>query len=322
MAEDVYWEGVRRGMAQPTVSIIEDIAAQQGLSVETLHASSIITKVKLDDLNIDRDYQREPTQRLVDDIADNYDEVSAEALLIADRGERPEGGEVKGGLHIVNGQHRALGARKKGETEVWARVLDLRSAKDPAAIEAMFRLRTNKRMGDKPLERFKAQVRSGFPESLAIVKILTEFNTVINETPNGETGINAVSTIERIYRVDEAGGLLREVLEVLRDAWREVGGKRASAAMLAATAWFIVKHSDESDRDRLVEKLKDLGEPAIDRRSRAIQATMAGTTWLNYYRAIVDFYNEKLPEKSRLEWRTSGSSSFRGGTGQWGRGES
>src|SRR5256885_6899745 len=105
-------------MAQSTEVRLDEIAASQGYSIEQIHASSSIEKVPISELQVDRSYQREPTQALVDDIAENWDEVSSELLLVSDRG-------LGRGKYVVNGQHRTLGARKRGLADVWARVIDL-----------------------------------------------------------------------------------------------------------------------------------------------------------------------------------------------------
>lgn len=290
--------------------------AGEAVDVEALHAASTIERVRLTELKIDRSYQRDPSQRMVDDIASNWDEVASELLLVSQRGEREDPRES--GMFIVNGQHRSLGARKKGLEDVWARIIDLTEFEDPAAVEATFRLRTNVRMGDKPLERFKAQVRAGSEESLAIVAILAKFDTEINEAPNLEYGINAVSGVEKLYRVDE-GKLLTETLQLIKDTFGHISGKTSSAAMLVGTAWFVLKHSEETSRDRIVERLNAAGTAAIERRARTAQATMGGTLWMNVYRAEVDFYNERLHDNNKLEWRLKGASSFKGASASWGK---
>lgn len=269
-----------------------------------MHAASKILQVPLDKIHVDRSYQRDLSMRLVDQIADNWDEVASELTLISDRGERPE----HGGLFIVNGQHRTAAAKKLQRKKIWARLIDLSAEEDPAAIEASLRLKTNVRLGDRPLERFKAQIRSGDEESLAIQKLLARFDTEINMVPVVDSGINAISTVEMLFRVDN-GGLLGETLQVLKNAYPIVGGKHAAAALMKGVAWFIVKH-DPATIDRMTEKLSDLGQQALDRKARTIQATMGGSLWMNYYRAMIETYNEKLSQKQRLDWQMRGVGRF------------
>lgn len=276
--------------------------------VEDMHAASKIVQVPLDNIQVDRSYQRDLSMRLVDEIADNWDEVASELTLVSDRGQRPEKGEVKGGLFIVNGQHRTAAARKLQKKKIWARLIDLSAEKDPAAIEASLRLKTNVRMGDRPLERFKAQIRAGDEQSLAIQKLLKRYDTEINFVPQMESGINAISTVEFLYQVDN-GGLLAETLDAIKEAYEVVGGRNTSAALMKALAWFIFKHGD-ANRSRVVEQLHDIGYAATDRKARTIQASMGGSLWMNYYRAIIESYNDRLAAKSKLQWQLRGAGRF------------
>jgi hypothetical protein len=277
--------------------------------VDDIHAASKIEEVDLSKLQVDYEYQRDPSEKLVDQIADNWDVVASELILVSNRGVRPVGGEVRGGLFIVNGQHRSKAAQKKGLGKIWARVIDLRKVEDPGAIEAGFRLKTNVKLSDRPLERFKAQLRAGNEESLAIKKILEGFNTEINTQPNNDVGINCVSTIEGIYRLDD-GALLKDTLEIVQESWKEVSGKRSGANLLKGLCWFIEKHSEESDRTRFVAKLQGIGLAALESRARTTSLSMGGTLWMNYYRSMVELYNEQLSQKRRLSWMLRGAQSL------------
>jgi hypothetical protein len=276
------------------------------ISTKELHANSKIEEVVLSRLQVDYTYQRDPSEALVDSIAEDWDTVASELILVSDRGARNGQEEVKGGLFIVNGQHRTKAAAKLGHKTIHARVIDLKKVTDPGEVEAGFRLKTNVRLGDRPLERFKAQVRAGDEESLAIVELLTHYGTEINSQPQQEIGINCVATIEALYRIDD-GSLLGDTLDVIKTTWGYAGGKFSHAAMLKGIAWFIEKHADDSDRDRLVGKMKGVGMAPLESRARTIGLTMGGSLWVNYYRALVDLYNEQLREKNRLQWMLRGS---------------
>lgn len=282
---------------------------------ENFHENSLIREVHLSDIKIDRSYQREPSQKLVDEIAANWNLVASELVLVSDRGAgRESQWKEEGRFYLVNGQHRTLAARKLNHETIWARVVDLSKETDPGAVEADFRLLLNVKLGDKSLERFKAQVRAGDEDSINIVKLLARFDTEINVSPNPESGINCIAAIESIYAPDK-GGLLAETLEVIKDAYGGFYGRAVSAATFKGIAWFILKHADTTDRDRLVDKLKIAGTEALHRKSVTMQSTMGGSLWMNYYRTLVEFYNERLVDKNRLEWqlRGAGSTFVKGG---------
>lgn len=270
-------------------------------------AASKVGKVNINGVKIDRSYQRVPSPQLVDRIADDWDVIGSELILVSDRGERPEGSEVDGGLYLVNGQHRSLAAKKLGIKQLDARIINLHDHPDPASVEAKYRLVLNVGLSDRATERFKAQIRSGNEESVAIVRILATCGTEIAFDPTADYGLKAVSTLETIYRADGFGNLLRETLELIQDSFGGYGGKAGSSAMLKGAAWFIVSHFEVIDRNRLVKKLSEVGAAALDRRARTFQGTLAGSLWFNYYRAMVDIWNDHLAEKQRLEWVSRGA---------------
>lgn len=267
---------------------------------------SQIKEVYVTSVRSDKTYQRDLSISMVDDIVENWDEVASELLLISNRGKRPESSEIEGGLWIINGQHRTAAAQKKGIKKLWARVIDLSDVEDPVKVEAALRIKTNVRLGDRPAERFKAQLAAGDTESLHIVRILERFDTEINMVPLVDQGVNAVSSVEQIYRIDH-GALLNETLEVVRDSFGQVGGKAASSNILKAVAWFIQRHEGEVDRERLIRQIRSIGLAALEQRARVNKATMGGSLWLNYYREMLGLYNDRLHDKNKLEMRTRGS---------------
>lgn len=288
-------------MATVTVDVIH--------SAEELVRNAKEIEVQLDKLRSDFSYQRDVKEELVDEIANNYNVLAQELPLVADRGPRSADGDVQGGLWIINGQHRCKAAQKKGMKTILARVIDLRKVEDPAALEAEYRLMTNKRAGDNAQERFKAQLRAGDPESLDIVKIAKNAGTEINLSPNPDHGINCVSTVEKIYRLDQ-GVLLKETLSFVADVWGDIGGRNATAGVLKSICWFIEKHSEETNKDRLVERLKSLGYAAWESRSRTTALSMGGAMWVNFYRTLVALYNEGQKDKDRLQWKMRGSAAL------------
>lgn len=267
------------------------------------HARSKILQVSIADVKVDSSYQRTVSDTLVDDIAGEWDEVASELVLYSDRGTRDP--EELGGLWIINGQHRTAAAQKLGHKKIWARIVDLSDVEDPGAVEADLRLKTNRRIGDAPAQRFKAQLRAGDPESIAIRDILAKYDTEINEVANIDHGINTVSAVEKVYRVDD-GALLERTIQTIHSAYGVVGGDSFSSSLLKGVSWFLNKHYIEADLTRLIEKMQNLGPAALGNRARTIQATMGSSLWTNYYRTLVEIYNEKLGAKSKLSWKLHG----------------
>lgn len=251
--------------------------------------------VPVDQLHIDRSYQREVSMDLVQRIAEKWDPVSAGPIVVSRR--------TDGNLYVVNGQHRYAAAQLAGETEMVAQVIEGLDRD----TEAELRLRGNTRRSDRSLERFRAQVVAGYPESLAIVELLGEFDTHINKTPSEHEGINSVAVVEWIYRVDK-GVLLVRVLETVKDAYSRAHGRAASGALLKGIAWFLLQHGGDYDRGRLIERMTIVGTSSLNTMARTHKAALGGSLWLNFYRALVEAYNDRLTEANKLEWRTKGYS--------------
>lgn len=251
--------------------------------------------VQIDSLHVDVSYQRDPSMDLVQKMARKWDEITAGPIVVSRR--------RNGDLYVINGQHRMLAAALAGKTEMVAQVVNNLTARQ----EAELRLRGNVGLAERSQERFRARVAAGHKDALAIVAICDRFETKINADFQVHEGINAVSAIDALYKED-SGLLLTRVFEVIRDAWGTVGGENATAPILKGLAWFIQKHANESDRGRLIERMQFEGPDGMMRKTRAMRANMAGSVWVNLYRALVEAYNTRLSEGNRLEWKVRGHS--------------
>lgn len=269
----------------------------------TLGRNAQIEELEIDLLHIDPSYQRDVSMDLVQKIAAEMETQAYEPILVSRR--------RNGDLFIVNGQHRTAAAKLAGWTTIQAKVVEGLDQKREAAL----RLKGNVRLTDRGLERFRAQLAAQIPESLEIRDLLERFGTKINGSPVMHEGINSAAAIESVYRRDK-GVLLTRTLEVLADAWGTPEGSKATSSVLKGVSWFLEQHGGETDRNRLVERMTKLGPSALDRMARSHRAAMGGSMWVNTYRALVEMYNERLPEGQMLHWRTRGYSTNRRG-GRW-----
>lgn len=254
--------------------------------------------VTIDDLHIDESYQRDLSRDLVERIRREWKTSACGAIVVSQRS--------NGDLYIVNGQHRTAAAKERGMSEMLAQVVAGLTSQE----EAQLRLMGNTRRADSAQERFRAQVAAGNQESIAIQKILSEYGTRINPSVDTKSGINTVAAVEDIYRMDHKGLMLAAVLDVLQEGFVMMGGRNVSSAMLKSIAWFLMKHRPEIDRARFIERLTAEGVDSIDRKARNHKAASGGALWINYYRAMVEVYNQRIPEANRLEIRTGKSSSW------------
>jgi hypothetical protein len=274
-----------------TAAATEEHHVATAEQVEAGEAAGTIAMIELAALNVDEIYQRDVDHRLINRIAREWDPAAAGTIVI---GRRPDGS-----VWIVDGQHRVAGAAMAGVKRLRAQIIDVKGKQH----EAKLRLKGNDRRPDSAQEKFRAKVAAEDETALAIQRICNEFETMINYSPNASTGINCVAAIEKLYEIDKGVTLVR-VLEVIQDAFGSVSGQNVSVNTLQSVHWFLKVHH-EANKDRFVDVLRKAGVPEIDRKARSHRAAQGGTMWLNYYRAIVELYNAKLPATSRLMWRTT-----------------
>lgn len=277
------------------------------VSVDAGEAGTI-QEVALADLKVDPVYQRDLTASFVERLAGNYDVVTAGTIVVS---RRPDGD-----LYIVDGQHRAAAAVRAGETHILAQVVNEPSAEE----EARLRLKGNVKRTDRIFEVFRARLASGDETALAIQRILAEFDTQINLTPTLGSGINAVSAVEKLYKLDNGVSLIT-VLTMMKKLFGEIRPEIASSDLLKGLTWFLGRHDGDFDMERFERLLKLTGPAALGRSARAHKASLGGALWVNSYRALVTMYNEGLSDASKLEWKTKGSTSWKGaGVGMYSRG--
>lgn len=270
------------------------------ISVDTGGAGTIQV-MELAKLKVDPIYQRDLTADFVERLADRWDIVTAGTIVVS---LRPDGD-----CYIVDGQHRAAAALRAGESHILAQVVHEPSPEE----EARLRLKGNVKRNDRIFEVFRARLAANDEVALAIQRILADFDTQINMTPQMGAGINAVSAVEKLYRLDD-GVTLIGVLSLLKKLFGDIRPEIASSDMLKGLTWFLGQHESDVDMERFQRLFKTTGPEALGRSARAHKASLGGSLWINYYRALVTMNNEGLSDSSKLDWKTKGSTSWKGDT--------
>jgi hypothetical protein len=272
-------------------------AASAGIDLGDLGSAEVI---KIDEIRVDEDYQRELRHDLVNKIAQEYDLVKAGPILVNER-KRKDGG----GLWAVDGQHRMAGAAQAGEAEILAHVTHGLSKEQ----EAELRLARNDRRSDNQQEKFRTRLVMGDEKAHAIVELVRQKGTRLNiDSTNVHVGINAIGAAETLYDAGVGNGLwLGKVLDLLREAFGEenMGGRVCSSAMMKSLAWFLDRH--HVPKAELIEKLRLAGVDEVDRQARNHKAISGGSMWLNYYRALVGIWNFGRQDANKLDVKIKGS---------------
>lgn len=280
------------------------------ISVDTGGAGQIEV-MELAILKVDPIYQRDLTADFVERLAEKWDIITAGTIVVSKR--------PSGDYYIVDGQHRAAAALRAGETHILAQVVNEPSAEE----EARLRLRGNVTRGERSHEVFRARLAANDPVAIAVQRILTDMDTQINTTPVAGSGINAVTTVEKLYQLDDGVSLIN-VLSLLKKLFGPISPEFANANIMKGVVWFMQRHENEIEMERFERLFKSLGPAALARSSRAHKASLGGSLWMNTYRALVTMYNEGLTDARKLEWRTKGSTSWKPVSGDSGtsRGDS
>jgi hypothetical protein len=243
-------------------------------------------------LRIDMSYQRERKEHLIRKILrKGFDMNAAFPIIVSER--PPAMGMTEPRFFIVDGQHRTASAERIGETEVICKVIHFRGSEAKLVQqEADLRTKMGERKPDTPMERFKSKLRSGDDEALRIDSLVESFGGRIAQSQSQGHAIHAISTLEKLYRRD----VLTSVLRIIKDAWDTFDGRAGEASMLDALAWLVQKHPDY-DSTHLIRRLRGTPPEAVHARATAIQSGMGGSLWKNYYRAMLEFYNQRAPAK-------------------------
>lgn len=276
-------------MSQPDIEVVADVSGV-----------GVFAWVNIEHINFDKHYQRGLNLRAAEEYARDWEDEVADPPVCSQRKD--------GSLWCISGQHRVWAAKMLKRDKLLVRIVKDKTV----AAEARLRVKANKQLSESSLDRFKARLAAREPKVVEIDKICRQFDTKVNETPSKYEGINSPSSLERIYELDR-GGLLIRTFTVIQEVWGAVGGADTNNNTVQGIAWFLGVHDGEYDHARLLDKLEKFGAEAITRRGLAHKAILGGSGWVNFYRALVELYNEKLPLPSHLELKTGGWSKMSSG---------
>lgn len=259
---------------------------------ESTERTGRIEIVKLDDLHVDESYQRAIKMNLVQTIYNEWRDEACGIILVSRRED--------GSLWVVDGQHRVAAAKLLEMETLPARIVEGHSA----AEEALLRIQTNRKRNETPAERFKAQLIAKFPDAVGIVRMLKSYGAKLALEGTKADAITCISTIELMYAWDK-GVTLRQVFDYIYEADKKLNAENTETSQLRALHWFLDQHAGEYDRKRLITVLKQY-KTALKARGEVLHSMMGGSTYINRYRALVEFYNENQPKKAQLESKTRG----------------
>lgn len=199
-------------------------------------------------VQIDEAYQRTEAvnEGRINKIAANFDFVKFGVAVVGRRDD--------GSLWAVDGQHRLLGAAKRGVYEVPCLIFESSGRHEEARL---FHELNKERTGVSALSAFKACVAMGEEEAVAIKSLLSSFGYSLAKGRDGY--FQCASALRQAYQ----SGTLARVLALISechqvgsgasDDWKHMFGK---ASFIQSFAYIFRAAGEEIDEKFLCERIK------------------------------------------------------------------
>lgn len=218
-------------------------------------------EVPVADLKVDTRYHDESrfNEKRAKEIGDHYNSDWTGTIEVSVR----DGGM----LVVVDGQHRAAGARRAGVAYLAAKVWHGLSLQE----EAELFLHLNHAVHPTAYVEYRAQLIALVPEAVAINESLTRIGARVANTSGPKT-TKSVATLRRLRRAS----VLDQTLDVVVGAWPDGDADMLSAALLGGVGAFLLAYEfhphPDYRRERLVDVLGQQAAAVILRDARSLRS--------------------------------------------------
>lgn len=160
--------------------------------------------------------------------------------------------------------------------------------------------KTNDRRAMHPMDLFESRLTAGYPEEVAIDRILNQLGIKRTRNKNGApNSVSAIVAVKNMYKAT-GGDRLRTGLGLLRDGFP--GDRKAFEGTLIKAACVMVRHyGDAIDRSRMMDILHKTDATEILNISTGGAKAQQTDPVTAAVQTIVTKYNFKVPQKNRLE---------------------
>ena len=148
-----------------------------------------IKKIALDQLQVDREYQRLLKKKMVDEYSGAYNDMLVGVLEVSERED--------GSYFVMDGQHRAEIMRRVEKSHAMCNTHTGLTRQDEAWF---FRYYNKKRKQITQIEDWNASLFEGDPETLAIKEVIERHDLTVAGHSSPRT-ISAVWTLRHLHRV-------------------------------------------------------------------------------------------------------------------------
>lgn len=248
--------------------------------------------LRIADLIVDPDVQRDLDQRRVSKIAD---ELNLDALGVVTVSHRQNGT-----YHIVDGQHRVAALKLAGDDgeKVMCRVFDSLTVQEEAEL---FRLLNNTA---KPMavDLFRVRVVEGDEVAVDIARLLADQGWRIS-WGTAQAGFSAVVALERVYRQEAAAA--EKAISTVTRAWGH-DSAAADGRLVEGIGLVYLRYGITVESADLVERLAKSGTPSrLIGKARDLRDLIGGTVTKSLAEIVVELYNARRKTKALPPWRAS-----------------
>lgn len=218
-----------------------------------------VTMLSVAALQVDDRYQREINEKRVRKLAKEFDWTLFGILEVSKRNGH--------GQHIVfDGQHRLTAARELDIDQVPCLIHEGLTPEEEADLFAQLQM---KRKNLTQIERFRAQVFAGNPESVAIQSILDSVDVKLDSRRHSGDTVSAIMTLENIFR-SRGGGHLKRVLSESLLIWQGKNGSM-QGSFIDGFSRFLYGYGDKRYTVDVRERLERANPMTILHSSSAIR---------------------------------------------------
>lgn len=267
-------------------------------STRAVPHSSRIEWVLLSELRIDPEAQRALNKPWVKQRVSQFDADQLGYMVVNRRKD--------GHLYIIDGQHRAelLRAVGWGNQKVACELFDGLTQKEEAALFIARNTRINVRTFDK----FRVRVTAGEPTAVDIHRIVLDCGLALSQQIKGEGQVNAVASLERIYRGagitsgKNGAAVLSRALRTIQSAWGRESANFEGA--IVEGVGLVLTRYNKIDAGILAAKLGKFAGGAAGLRNKARQAreVHGGTLSRCIAGLIVERYNRGKSSAKLESW--------------------
>ena len=236
--------------------------------------------VSVDEITVDRNYQRDLRPRRISQILKDFNWSRFEPVMLA---------EKNGGYNVYDGQHRVEAAKLHPLVDkIPALISTIANMRDEAA--AFIDVNRN-RTAVSSIEKYHAGIEAGDPDMMAVCSVVGEAGCEIAQF-QGDIGTNKTNAVVAVSRAIGTNGDQPVVaaLTTLREAWPE--DKNALMGVLINAISGIFRNNKTISKPRMVDILAAMSRKELAGDAETMRKISGGTAEANIRRVIVAKYNQ------------------------------